>query len=58
MLDRNKRVQDASCSAFAVLEEEACEMLVPYLDYIVMTMVQCLAFYQVFFLKKKKKEEE
>lgn len=31
MLDPNKRVQEAACSAFATLEEEACTELVPYL---------------------------
>ena len=31
VLDSNKRVQEAACSAFATLEEEACTELVPYL---------------------------
>ena len=31
VLDPNKRVQEAACSAFATLEEEACTELVPYL---------------------------
>ena len=31
VLDPNKRVQEAACSAFATLEEEACMELVPYL---------------------------
>lgn len=47
MLDRNKRVQDAACSAFAVLEEEACEHLVPFLPFIVDTLVYAFGLYQV-----------
>ena len=38
ILDHNKRVQEAACSAFATLEEEACSELVPYLGYILQTL--------------------
>ncbi|ETE65694.1 Transportin-1, partial [Ophiophagus hannah] len=38
ILDSNKRVQEAACSAFATLEEEACTELVPYLAYILDTL--------------------
>ncbi len=31
VLDKNKRVQEAACSAFATLEEEAQARLLPYL---------------------------
>lgn len=46
MLDRNKRVQNAACSAFAILEEEACEALVPVLPFIVDTLVFAFGAYQ------------
>lgn len=39
VLDGNKRVQEAACSAFATLEEEACTELVPYLGFILETLV-------------------
>ena len=39
ILDGNKRVQEAACSAFATLEEEACTELVPYLGFILETLV-------------------
>lgn len=45
-LDKNKRVQEAACSAFAVLEEEARVLLVPYLDDIVSTLVRAFQYYQ------------
>ena len=32
VLDNNKRVQEAGCSAFATLEEDAGPELVPYLE--------------------------
>ena len=38
ILDHNKRVQEAACSAFATLEEEACSELVPYLGFILQTL--------------------
>ncbi|KAF9949388.1 hypothetical protein BGZ65_007362, partial [Modicella reniformis] len=44
--DTNKRVQEAGCSAFATLEEEACEHLVPYLFGILQTLVHAFSTYQ------------
>lgn len=46
VLDTNKRVQEAACSAFATLEEEACTELVPYLGYILETLVFAFNKYQ------------
>jgi len=46
ILDSNKRVQEAACSAFATLEEEACTELVPYLKYILETLVYAFSKYQ------------
>lgn len=46
ILDSNKRVQEAACSAFATLEEEACTELVPYLEYILQTLVYAFQKYQ------------
>eukprot|EP00123_Amoebidium_parasiticum_P014138 comp22354_c0_seq1/m.33276 comp22354_c0_seq1/g.33276 ORF comp22354_c0_seq1/g.33276 comp22354_c0_seq1/m.33276 type:complete len:901 (-) comp22354_c0_seq1:815-3517(-) len=46
VLDHNKRVQEAACSAFATLEEEACTELVPYLDYILERLVAAFSKYQ------------
>jgi transportin-1 len=45
-LDGNKRVQEAACSAFATLEEEACTELVPYLGFILETLVYAFSKYQ------------
>ena len=47
VLDGNKRVQEAACSAFATLEEEACTELVPYLGFILETLVYAFGKYQV-----------
>ena len=47
VLDGNKRVQEAACSAFATLEEEACTDLVPYLSFILETLVYAFNKYQV-----------
>lgn len=47
VLDSNKRVQEAACSAFATLEEEACTELVPYLADILKTLVFAFRKYQV-----------
>ena len=47
VLDSNKRVQEAACSAFATLEEEACTELVPYLGFILETLVFAFGKYQV-----------
>ncbi|ESO02172.1 hypothetical protein HELRODRAFT_65501 [Helobdella robusta] len=46
ILDANKRVQEAACSAFATLEEEACTELVPYLGFILETLVYAFRKYQ------------
>eukprot|EP00124_Ichthyophonus_hoferi_P003751 Ihof_evm2s348 gene=Ihof_evmTU2s348 len=46
VLDHNKRVQEAACSAFATLEEEACTELVPYLNYILERLVAAFSKYQ------------
>jgi len=46
-LDSNKRVQEAACSAFATLEEEATTELVPYLGFILETLVFAFSKYQV-----------
>ncbi|XP_026462930.1 transportin-1-like [Ctenocephalides felis] len=46
VLDPNKRVQEAACSAFATLEEEACTELVPYLGFILETLVFAFTKYQ------------
>uniref|UniRef100_A0A1I8F2E2 Importin N-terminal domain-containing protein n=1 Tax=Macrostomum lignano TaxID=282301 RepID=A0A1I8F2E2_9PLAT len=46
ILDTNKRVQEAACSAFATLEEETCSDLVPYLGDIVQTLVFAFQRYQ------------
>lgn len=45
-MDGNKRVQEAACSAFATLEEEACTELVPYLGFILETLVYAFSKYQ------------
>lgn len=46
ILDNNKRVQEAACSAFATLAEGACIELLPYLDQILSTLVQAFDKYQ------------
>ena len=46
ILDNNKRCQEAACSAFATLEEEACLELVPYLGDILSTLVTAFDKYQ------------
>lgn len=45
-LDNNKRVQEAGCSAFATLEEEAGEELVPFLGSILGNLVFAFNKYQ------------
>ena len=44
--DNNKRVQEAGCSAFATLEEQAGEKLEPYLPVILPTLVSAFHRYQ------------
>lgn len=46
ILDPNKRVQEAACSAFATLEEEACAELVPFLQQILQVLVFAFSKYQ------------
>ena len=46
ILDANKKVQEAACSAFATLEEEACFQMVPYLKQIIETLVHAFRKYQ------------
>ena len=46
ILDDNKRVQEAACSAFATIEEEACIELVPFLYDIIQTLVFAFSKYQ------------
>ncbi|CAJ0950774.1 unnamed protein product, partial [Mesorhabditis belari] len=46
ILDGNKRVQEAACSAFATLEEEAANELVPYLSDVLRTLVSAFNIYQ------------
>ena len=46
ILDDNKRVQEAACSAFATIEEEACTELVPFLYDIIQTLVLAFSKYQ------------
>ena len=46
ILDDNKRVQEAACSAFATIEEEACTELVPFLYDIIQTLVFAFSKYQ------------
>jgi transportin-1 len=47
ILDHNKRVQEAACSAFATLEEEASLELIKYLPQILDTFVAAFKKYQV-----------
>ena len=46
VLDGNKRVQEAGCSAFATLEEEAQSELEPYLAGILQNLVHAFTKYQ------------
>ncbi|KAI8438824.1 hypothetical protein MSG28_011180, partial [Choristoneura fumiferana] len=43
---RGPAAREAACSAFATLEEEACTELVPYLGYILQTLVYAFSKYQ------------
>lgn len=47
ILDTNKKVQEAACSAFATLAEEAQTSLVQYLPAIIQYLVAAFAKYQV-----------
>ncbi|CAN6438973.1 unnamed protein product [Victoria cruziana] len=46
ILDTNKRVQEAACSAFATLEEEAAEELAPRLEVILQHLIIAFGKYQ------------
>ncbi|KAL6010691.1 Transportin-1 [Asimina triloba] len=46
VLDTNKRVQEAACSAFATLEEEAAEELAPRLEIILQHLLCAFGRYQ------------
>jgi len=46
ILDKNKKVQEAACSAFATLEEEAQTDLIPWMTPILRTLVSAFAKYQ------------
>ena len=46
ILDPNKRVQEAACSAFATLEEEARVELVPFLRQILEVLLFAYSKYQ------------
>ncbi|KAI9258897.1 armadillo-type protein [Phascolomyces articulosus] len=46
ILDNNKRVQEAACSSFSLLEEEAATELVPYLQPILATLSTAFDKYQ------------
>merc|ERR1712176_283841 len=46
ILDNSKRVQEAACSAFATLEEEATSELYEYLPKIIPVFIQALKQYQ------------
>lgn len=46
VLDNNKRVQEAGCSAFATLEEDAGMELAPYLEPVLRNLVFAFEKYQ------------
>ncbi|KAI7864176.1 armadillo-type protein [Spinellus fusiger] len=46
LLDKNKRVQEAACSAFATMEEEATVELIPYLEPILIHLTTAFCLYQ------------
>jgi transportin-1 len=46
VLDYNKRVQEAGCSAFATFEEDAGMALVPYLEPVLHNLVHAFDKYQ------------
>ncbi len=46
VLDSNKRVQEAGCSAFATLEEDAGPELAPYLEPVLRNLVFAFDKYQ------------
>lgn len=46
VLDNNKRVQEAGCSAFATLEEDAGPEIAPYLEPVLRNLVFAFEKYQ------------
>ena len=46
VLDNNKRVQEAGCSAFATFEEDAGHELIPYLEPVLWNLVYAFDKYQ------------
>jgi transportin-1 len=46
VLDNNKRVQEAGCSAFATFEEDAGPELIPYLEPVLRNLVFAFEKYQ------------
>ncbi|PAV64728.1 hypothetical protein WR25_20562 [Diploscapter pachys] len=46
ILDGNKRVQEAACSAFATFEEEGGDTLIEYLPEILNTLMRAFSIYQ------------
>jgi len=46
VLDTNKRVQEAGCSAFATLEEDAGPKLAPYLEPVLRNLMYAFDKYQ------------
>jgi transportin-1 len=46
ILDNNKRVQEAGCSAFATFEEEAGQQLIPWLEPILHNLTLAFTKYQ------------
>ena len=46
VLDNNKRVQEAGCSAFATLEEDAGTELIPFLEPVLKNLVFAFEKYQ------------
>ncbi|KAJ3131569.1 Transportin-1, partial [Physocladia obscura] len=46
ILDNSKRVQEAGCSALATLEEEALDLLIPFIPHILDTLSKAFKKYQ------------
>ncbi|KAJ2783266.1 hypothetical protein H4R18_001785 [Coemansia javaensis] len=46
MMDNNKRVQEAACSAFATIEEVAGIYMVPYILPVLETLIRAFSLYQ------------
>ncbi|KAJ2611047.1 hypothetical protein H4S08_003341 [Coemansia sp. RSA 1365] len=46
MMDNNKRVQEAACSAFATIEEDAGVYMVPYIQPVLDTLIRAFSLYQ------------